>query len=488
METSGTPPKTGAKPVAVTALESCGPVRYIVGMSAIATRPAPNSPTGPAEAGGMTAVRLGQLKPLTWAYAAIPLVFLPVTNSGGESVFLLPKVIVLCLVLCPLALFASRSAGVPWKRVAIPAALVTWMLLVTVAAHGLSARMLLGAASRLDGPIPHVALLGALLGGVVLARRGLSDQLLRALAISGGIVAVVTVLQHIRLLPNFAEPRASINIADMPGSTIGNRGYNSCLLAALVVVALHQCAGMHHRSRVLWSTAAALISFAVGLCWTRGASIALLAGCLTIVFLSRKRLIVLASSLVCVAALALGVFASSSSSSNDANGSAHTFSTTDSGRKPLYAASVWGMLHRPLTGFGADGVVQAMAAAPPSKVLEWAGVTGTATSSNNTQVDRLVLGTSTEVPYTNITTKVHNELLDYGVSYGVPALALAAATIISALWFCRRNPTLFAAIIAFSVAMMTWPQIMRTAPVFWGLLGLAFGSELQTKARPVTPV
>ena len=195
------------------------------------------------------------------------------------------------------------------------------------------------------------------------------------------------------------------------------------------------------------------------------------------------------SGLIAAAGLILGTLTSESALGAGQSNGVHAFSAADSGRKPLYAASLWGIRRQPLVGLGAGGVLRALNAVPPETALGWAGLpAANARRSPEATDERLVLLSSDSegrpVRYDNITTKAHNELLDYAVSYGLPAAVLAASTLALALWRSRSQPAVFGALTAFALGLLTWPQVMRTAPVVWALLGVGLATCVRKPTRP----
>jgi O-antigen ligase len=228
-----------------------------------------------------------------------------------------------------------------------------------------------------------------------------------------------------------------------------------------------------------WILAMFISALAIGFGWSRGATLAAIVGLVVFVVASagqRRRAAVLA-------AIAIGMLAIGTAFSDPGDGSsaARTFSAVDSGRTPLYRAAVRGVQHRPVFGLGAGGVLTALQRTPPNEVLRWVGMPATAAIRSARSTPRLLVidytvADGTRQQYLNITTKVHNELLDYAVSYGLPAALLAAAMFLTALWRSRTNPALVASLAAFAAGLMTWPQVMRTAPILWAFLGLALAS------------
>lgn len=418
---------------------------------------------------------------LALSVAALPLFFVPNPSVGGEAVFLVAKLIWMVVVIVPASVWLGRrlifsTQGI--RLLALPALLVSWMFAVS-ALHAHPMLSIVGRTERLDGALPHLGLVITAFGGAALVGHGRRLLLGRALAVSGALVAALMVLQRFGALGNLADPTKSITLADMPGATIGNRGYAACFVAGLVPFVLEQ-ARVPRRWRCLWVAAALMMGLAVGFAWTRGATVAAVAGIVVYVARSKQRRSAVAVSGIVLVGLVVGSLTSASALGSGEVGAdrAHVFSAADSGRKPLYLASLWGILRRPLTGYGAGGVLRALEDAPPATVLRWAGLPAAeAVRSSESNEQHLVLLSAkpdgSVNRYDNMTTKVHNELLDYAVSYGVPAAFLAALTIFVALWRSRSDPVLFGAISAFVAGLFTWPQVMRTAPVVWCLLGAA---------------
>ena len=421
---------------------------------------------------------------LVLAFVGLPLVFLPRSSFGGEAVFLWPKVAWLFAVIVPSAFLAVRGSGLRVRPLALPLGLVIWMLLAS-SFHADPWRSILGRSERLDGVLGHVGLLVALAGGAALGARGLGSRLLSAVGAVGGLVGLGSVLQRFGIVRALADQRQSFLLVDLPSSTIGNRGYAACFLAATLPLALWRAAMPGSRRR--WIVASNISALAIGFGWSRGATLAAVVGVIVFIVASvghRRR--AAAMALLAVVGLAVGtVF----SDPGDGSSKARTFSATDSGRTPLYRAAAQGISAHPFVGLGAGGVLRALSIAEPADVLAWAGVRATEVSRSARSTPQLLVIDYTAVDgsrqqYLNITTKVHNELVDYAVSYGLPATLLAAATFLVALWRSRANAALVASLAAFAAGLLTWPQVMRTAPILWAFLGLALtASGISTTSR-----
>lgn len=439
-------------------------------------------------------VGLGSGRFLVLAVATLPLFFLPNPALGSEGVFLVAKLSWLALVIVPASLWTGRRMMFSAQGIRIlllPTLLVGWMFAGALT-HAHPMLSVIGRTERLDGALPHLGLLITAFGGASLVGHGQRRPLGRALAISGALIATLMILQRFGVVGNLADPTQSLTLAEMPGATVGNRGYAACLVAALIPFVLEQARSTPRRAR-WWIVAAFLMGVAVGFAWSRGATVAALAGIVLYAARSKKPCASgVAHCGIVLLGLLIGSLTSSTALGADSAHSdrAHAFSVADSGRKPLYLASLWGVARHPVTGYGAGGVLRAMQDAKPATVLRWAGLPTAGARRSSESNDRLLVllydkPDGTVGRYDNITTKVHNEPLDYAISYGVPAAVLATLTFFVALWRSRLDPTLFAAIGAFVVGLLTWPQVMRTAPVLWCLLGVALALRSTSQAtRP----
>ena len=411
--------------------------------------------------------------------AVLPLVVLPDSSLGGESVFLVPKLMWLAVVLVPAALALAWRSPVRIRVLCAPAFLVAWMFVASFA-HDDPWRSLAGRVERYDGAIAHLGLLVCALGGVALARYGRRRSLGSALALAGLIVSMVSIAQRVGVVPSLASQQRSILLVDMPSSLIGNRGYTACFLAAMLPFVMERGLVTRGRSRISWSTGVAVCALAIGLGWTRGATLAAIAAIVAFIATSRGSR-VRAATLGAVAALGLVVGTLSVRTEGHASTS-RSLSTADSGRGVLFRASLNGIADSPVFGLGAGGVLHALFNAPPATVLRWAHVDATdARVDPASTPGHLIIGAvasdGSEVRYENITTKSHNELLDYAVSYGLPAALFAAITFVLALFRARRDAALFASLVGAAAGLLTWPQVMRTAPVLWTVLGFALSQR-----------
>ena len=414
--------------------------------------------------------------------ALLPFVVLPDSSLGGESVFLVPKLMWLAVVLVPAAHALAWRSPVRIRVLGVPALLVAWMFVASFA-HDDPWRSLAGRVERYDGALAHLGLLACALGGAALAAYGRRRSLGAALALTGLIVSLVSIAQRVGVFPSLASQPKSILLVDMPSSLIGSRGYTACFLAGMLPFVMERGLVARGRPRMAWSASVAVCALAIGLGWTRGASLAAVAATVAFVATSRGTR-ARAAVLAAIAALGLVVGTLSVPTDGDASAS-RSLSTADSGRGVLYRASLAGIADGPVFGLGAGGVLHALRDTPPATVLRWAHIDASDAGVDpaSTPGHLIITGSrsdGTGVRYENITTKSHNELLDYAVSFGLPAALFAAMTFVLALFRARRDAAVFASLVGAAVAMLTWPQVMRTAPVLWAVLGFALAQRRAT--------
>jgi len=82
------------------------------------------------------------------------------------------------------------------------------------------------------------------------------------------------------------------------------------------------------------------------------------------------------------------------------------------------------------------------------------------------------------------TDKVHNEYLDYALTYGIPAALIFIFILGSAIWKSRFSaPGLSAGLIAYAAYLFTWPEIVRFAPIAWFMMGLALAAPQRQRDK-----
>lgn len=421
-----------------------------------------------------------------------------------DETYLYPRLYWIYGLLVPAALVVMWG----WRSgVAFPKAgrgllggLLLWML-VSVLLTGAGWTGFWGQTDRADGLLMHLVYVLVLLAGWCWTRRE-ADWLARlsgAVLFLGGLAALSNVLQqlHIVGIPN--QNALSGVIATPFGGTLGHRGYMGGYMALLLPAALWLGAGLP-KVRQGWAVLAiTLIAWAWLGSATRGAWLAGGAGLLCLLVLQRR----FAWRQWWPVALGALLFAGSNAvfhnsrelSLNGENGQALADS---SGRTVLWSSALLGIKQKPLLGWGTPSLLQAMNARPSEQLLAENGTRDVKSFRKLNRSDedlpafqvtytsgkreRVLLGGGVD--------KVHNEYLDYALTYGLP-VALAFIGLLGwAIWSGRAAaPGLSAGLVAFAVYLLTWPEVIRFAPIAWFFMGIALaaGASSRRAAARVQP-
>ena len=341
-----------------------------------------------------------------------------------------------------------------------------------------------------------------LLSGVVVigsAGQGWKGRLLPWLLGLGAATAAWNVAQQLHLVGVINAEAYTGVVATPFGGTLGHRGYMGGYMALLLPVALWLGAGLPKARQGWVALAVTLIAWAWLGSATRGAWLAGGAGLLCLLVLQRR----FAWRQWWPVALGALLFAGSNAvfhnsrelSLNGENGQALADS---SGRTVLWNSAVLGIRQKPLLGWGTPSLLQAMNARPSAQLLAENGIRDVKSIRKLNRSDedlpafqvtytsgkreRVLLGGGVD--------KVHNEYLDYALTYGLP-VALAFIGLLGwAIWSGRAAaPGLSAGLVAFAVYLFTWPEVIRFAPIAWFFMGaaLAAGASTRRAAAKVQP-
>ncbi|OOV14074.1 hypothetical protein BXU09_04650 [Deinococcus sp. LM3] len=157
--------------------------------------------------------------------------------------------------------------------------------------------------------------------------------------------------------------------------------------------------------------------------------------------------------------------------------------TGTNGRDKMWSSAVKGILQQPLTGWGSPALWRIMATQNDAYLVP------ESQDTENWKVYRVPKGPDSAPSFVienkngerhglDFTmNKTHNEFLDYAATYGVPALLLFAAIIGMSIWGSRNvMPGISASIVSYAIYLLTWPEIVRFAPIAWFLIGIALAS------------
>lgn len=431
-------------------------------------------------------------KLLLLALWVLPLLINPVVALSFDEIYLAPKVLWTYAALLPsalLVLWRHREALREARGLLIPLAVwIGWLLLSTLV-NGAGWPGWWGTPDRADGVLMHLIYGVLLLAGFVWVRSEAQAPLLfgRTVLLGGAVLALTNIVQQVGLMGMLGEGAIAGVSATPYGGTLGNRGYLGGALALLLPVALAALAS-HPRRMWRW-LAVALMAWAWAGSLTRGAWLAGALGLLWLLVWARPRpsfrmwAAVLLGVALCVVTVSVRGEGRAFSLSGDSTGTGQAIADS-SGRGVLWKSALFGLPKRPLFGWGTPALWRAMNERPVNELLADSGQHGL------TEVRRLN-SASTEAPRFRVThpngerdlvvlsiNKVHNEYLDHALTYGLPAALLFAALLAAAIWSSRTLlPGVSAGLLAYATYLLTWPEIIRFAPLAWFIMGLALATH-----------
>ena len=404
----------------------------------------------------------------------LPLLVNPAVTLNFDEVYLWPKLWWIYLVVLPSAL------GVLWtyrrqldKAVLLFfGAFLGWLTLAGLLTG--PARSLVGSPLRADGILMHGVYVLVALAAFAWCRaepENAPRRLERALAWLALPLSVLVLLQHFGVLGVIGAGAISGVAPTLAGGTLGNRGYMGGLLALLLPFV---AAWLARRPSTWRALVAFLLAGAIAATLARGAWAAALLGYLVWTLGTgsgrawKVHLPLVLGILLPFVPLTPGQ-------------PTKALNLQGSGRAVLWRSALFGIRQRPLLGWGADGVIHAMQARPVPKVLRELGWAPDSYSRYERVPDQTVYRVAVVKPdgsravVENSIDKVHNEYLDYAVSYGMPAGLLFVSLLVAACFTSWRvAPTFAAALLAYAIYLMTWPDVVRFAPIAWAVLGAAF--------------
>lgn len=425
------------------------------------------------------------------ALFCLPILINPVVSLSFDEIYLQPKVWWIYGVILPSALLLIwRNRNLIQLSVAIIllGSMAIWLLIIGLF---FSPTWLtwLGPIDRADGIAMHLVYLSLAVAGLLWSggqkTKNKVDVFCKLFALSGCILALSNISQQLGLL-GVPGDGAFIGIAaTMFGGILGNRGYMGGALALLLPLAVSL---LINQPRVIWHwPAVTIIAWALAGSDTRGAWLAGTIGMIWLLVcqpqLRRLRFwwpVFLGLALIYPTQMISGKGGRSFQSAEAVADS--------SGRSVLWKSALYGIAKKPLTGWGAPALWKAMNARPAVVLLAEFGVKDIRTfrhinvSSAMTELPSFIVFHKYEKPelITMSTNKVHNEYMDYALTYGLPAAMLFAVMLAWAIWSARITaPGFSAAVLAYGIYLFTWPEVVRFAPIAWFMIGicLALGQK-----------
>lgn len=424
----------------------------------------------------------------------IPIIINPIVDMSFDTVYLLPRLYWIYGAALPallLVIYENKIKDVKKESLIYISIGFFLYLCLSVICNRAGWLGWWGQENRADGVLMHGVYVLALLAGWLWAKNKkdlLGDSvLLKAVFLVGGLLALAGVLQQIHIL-GVSNANALTGVAATPfGGTLGNRGYMGGAMALLLPVAIWGI-GKIRSQRYWFEVAVVLMTWAWAGSLTRGAW---LAGALGLGYLALSRgwswraLRAVILGLVCWlgSAVLFGNFAELNAKLSQG--------AESSGRGVLWKSAIYGIQQRPLVGWGTPALIKAMNARPAEELLKESGFNDVKILKRlNKSSDQTFPAFLIEHPdgkkervSLGLVNKVHNEYLDYAVTYGLPAALMFIMILGSAIWSGRFFAAgLSAGLIAYAAYLLTWPEIIRFAPIAWFMMGVALASQSQRLA------
>ncbi len=420
---------------------------------------------------------------------AVPLLINPGAFSSFDETYLSPRLWLIYAIVLPCALLLLGHFRVSWQLPRMLLALLGGFLLwltLSVLVTGAGWPGWWGQTDRADGVLMHaVYILLALCGW----RLGTADPEWRpkfsaALLIGGGLLALTNIAQQLHLA-GIANEYALSGVAATPfGGTLGNRGYMGGALALLLPGSLWAMSYVPARYQRAAQLAVMLVAWGWLGAFTRGAWLAGALGLGWVAYFGRPSRQVWFPVLAGILAFAIvtPLYDNARQLSLDSSGGQEL--TDNSGRTVLWNSALYGIKHKPVFGWGTPALHRVMSVRPPLDLLRENGnlnVTGYRVVQQNSRSAPIFLvtyqGGKKERVMINNVDKVHNEYLDYALTYGLPAALLFVTLLGWAVWSGRTAaPGLSAGLIGYALFLCTWPEIIRFAPIAWFMLGLSLAA------------
>lgn len=422
---------------------------------------------------------------LLFSLLLLPLLINPALTLSFDDIYLKPKVWWIYGAVLPTAGLVIWSGKVHLRSkggravLIVLGAFLTWLALSCLFTGG-RAVVWWGAADRADGFVMHAIYALVLLAGFTTSQKRRSVWLIPVVLVGALLLAISSLAQQVGLV---GVPGAGATQGVSPtiaGGTLGNRGYMggalALILPLLLVYASQVSTGVLRR----WlSLSIMIVAWACAGTFSRGAWLAALSGLIWLVWqrrsISSAAWMSLAAGLLFFAAT-VGIRGSDRSFVNK------EAILTTSQRDVLWKSAVVGILERPVFGWGSPALWRIMEQRDDADLLLEQGVKNVSSvqrlSRNPQEMPKLyVIYRSGMKDIINLSiNKVHNEYLDYSITYGLPSAMLFIGLLCWGIWSSRfTNIGLSAGLVTYGIYLMTWPEVIRFAPIAWFMIGTAIG-------------
>ncbi|OWL98830.1 hypothetical protein CBQ26_01010 [Deinococcus indicus] len=414
---------------------------------------------------------------------ALPLIIDPGLFLNTESIYLIPKIRWIYLILLPSILTLIFLSGNFRKLCSFKFIVIFFIvfLLAGIWNWNDAGATWMGAPNRGDGIVMHLVYLAVSLAGITIASQISTQRTFLYLATGAAVLSLTAILQQLEIVGVLGIDLAGTS-ATVGGGTLGNRGYMGGALALLLPLSIWVA-----RNRPgLWSYAGLIIvTWGLSATMTRGAWIAGLAGA-CILWITRQLTlkVILVLSAGIALSLAPAFFLPNTTTRSFSGDSPTAIITNNSGRTVLYRSALIGITERPLLGWGGNALWKVMAERSDQELLAEGGAPAHVRAErrdfgvNAPPSFILTLPTGEKQWFFLPVNKVHNEYLDYALTYGIPAAVLFTLLLGYGIWNAWTTaPVLSACLVAYGVYLLTWPEVIRFAPIAWFLLGLALAQR-----------
>lgn len=421
---------------------------------------------------------------------ALLLLINPVVAANFDDIYLKPRVLWIYAIVLPVSLaclwqYCNYSIQILQTLAGKLLLGFTFFIGLAMLTHP-SWPTFYGLADRADGVAMHLVYVVVALTGFTLAQQDkIKDLLGTATLIGGGLLALSSILQQFGLLGVIGEGAYMGVSPTLYGGLIGNRGYLGGALALLMPIALWAVIQKSNWWRFILAT---LIVWTWAACMARGAWLAGGMALLCWFYWYRpnlKSLGPLFSGLALFSIMIISPIFQQDLSDK--------ISDTDaSGRGLLWTAAIYAIREQPLFGSAPPALYKPLRKMTDQQLFspqDWENIESYIRLKNKPHeppIFAIKLKDGSSELFGFYINKSHNEYLDYAMNYGIPAALLFIALLGLGIWNARLlDPTLAAALVAYALYVLTWPEIIRFAPIAWFILGLALASNF--KPRTISP-
>lgn len=429
----------------------------------------------------------------------LPLIINPNIFESFDQTYLYPRLWWIYVVILPSVLLMLFNWSSPWKGVRPPLTivliLIAWLTITTLLNRAGWAGWW-GQLDRADGVLMHMLYALVLLAGWRWAKQDhkWQQKLGIAILIGGSLLALTNILQQLHLM-GVPNGNAFTGVtATLFGGTLGNRGYLGGAMALLLPFTIYQAGQVRIHSN-LYALGVLLMSWALWGSFTRAAW---LAGLLGLLGLLAFRVPWRIWGAVAVGFILWGGTTffhtwggtTFSHATDLLNAKVSQGIADNSGRTILWKSALYGIKEKPLFGWGTPALIKTFHVRPLPDLMQERGIQNIKSfeelplDPNNFPSVRVIHqdGKRENIMLASVN-KVHNEYMDYALTYGIPAALCFVALLTWAIWSSRLSaPGISTSLLAYAFYIFLWPEIIRFAPIAWLMMGIALSRSIRDEA------